>query len=43
MVTKTEDQVVVSYDQIAEQAPDTPADWREGEPAEISENHTENP
>jgi putative cell wall-binding protein len=43
VVKKTEDQIVVSYDQIAEQTPDTPANWPEGEPGEILVHQTENP
>lgn len=43
VVKKAEDQVVVSYDQIAEQTPDIPANWPEGEPGENSVNQTENP
>ena len=43
VVKKAEDQVVVSYDQIAEQTHDIPANWPEGEPGENSANQTENP
>ena len=43
VVKKTEDQAVVSYDQIAEQTPDTPANWPEGEPLETPVSQTENP
>jgi hypothetical protein len=43
VVKKTEDQAVVSYDKITEQTPDTPANWPEGEPGEISVGQTENP
>jgi hypothetical protein len=43
VVKKTEDQAVASYDQIAEQTPDTPAHWPEGEPGEIPVSQNEKP
>jgi len=43
VVKKTEDQAVLRYDQIAEQTPDAPANWPEGEPGEISVSQTEKP
>jgi hypothetical protein len=39
----TEDQAVVSYDQIAEQTSETPANWPEGKPGEIPASQNENP
>ena len=43
VVKNTKDQAVASYDQIAEQTPDTPAIWPEGEPGENTVSQTENP
>ena len=43
VVKKAKDQAVASYDQLAEQTSETPANWPEGEPGEIPDSQNENP